>query len=133
VLPGNASHSRKSPRLPHIAYLERIAFPERALLESWLQIQTCRVSAIVGVYYNMTEILFLEMAKCYAFQQISSELSPVKLGTFILRILFCRILQISNSALRISGLHCCNPLATYPGCTMLAFKSSVVIRVKAVR
>lgn len=38
MLPRNASHSRESPKLPHVAHVERIAFPERALLESWLQI-----------------------------------------------------------------------------------------------
>jgi hypothetical protein len=38
MLPRNASHFRKSPKLSHVAYVERIAFPERALLELWLQI-----------------------------------------------------------------------------------------------
>jgi hypothetical protein len=30
----NASHSLESPKLPHDAHLERVAFPGRALLES---------------------------------------------------------------------------------------------------
>jgi hypothetical protein len=37
MLPRNASHSRKSPESSHVAHVERIAFPERALLELWLQ------------------------------------------------------------------------------------------------
>jgi hypothetical protein len=39
MLPWNALHSPKSPKMPHVAHLERIAFPKRALLESWLQIR----------------------------------------------------------------------------------------------
>ena len=31
MLPRNASHSRKSPKLPHVAHTQRIAFPERAM------------------------------------------------------------------------------------------------------
>lgn len=34
---GAASNESISPKLPHIAHLARIAFPERALLRSWLQ------------------------------------------------------------------------------------------------
>jgi hypothetical protein len=34
----NATRSHKSPRLLHIAHLERVAFPEHANLELWLQI-----------------------------------------------------------------------------------------------
>lgn len=36
MLPLNASHSRKTTKLPYVAHLECVAFPSRVLLELWL-------------------------------------------------------------------------------------------------
>jgi hypothetical protein len=55
MLPRNASHFRKSPKLSHVAHVERIAFPERALLELWLQIRNMPCCKYKGMWQRTSK------------------------------------------------------------------------------
>jgi hypothetical protein len=45
MLPWNASHSRRSPKSPHVAHSECIASPKCAYLKLWLQIRNVPCSS----------------------------------------------------------------------------------------
>jgi hypothetical protein len=55
MLRWNASHSHKSPRLPHVAHLNASHSPNVHIWSCGCRYETCRASATVGVYHNTTK------------------------------------------------------------------------------